>query len=294
MIRYPSTRTDIETAVYDIDARWLQKAQQRTDALRQAGSYSEASAIWSVVKPVFIDLQRNKCLFCERKFASPEYGRIEYDLEHFRPKSTVALWPDAARHPHLDYGFQTGVAGAGYHWLAYDLGNYAAACKICNSIFKIDFFPVEGIRGQADATIGELTAEEPLLCYPIGDGDDDPEDLITFVITTARPKHDHGRSARRGQVMIDFFGLNAREDLHRERARMIALLGTALVAITEGRANANDHAVLRLAADPRMPHANCLRSFRRFWDDDQETARKAYDLCRVYGLEEPGAPPPAL
>lgn len=294
MIRHEATAAEIDAAVRAIDPRWHQKALTRAGRIRRAGVYQETSAIWSVVKPVFIDLQKNKCVFCERQFESPEYGAIEYDLEHFRPKAAVSTWPDPVRHAHLNYHFATGGGSAGYHWLAYELANYAAACKICNSVFKSTHFPIDGPRGVACQTPGELRAERPLLCYPIGDADEDPEELLTFVATTARPRYTEGYRSRRGQVIIDLFGLNQREDLHRARARMIALVGPALLAVAEGRADVADTAVLRLAESPRMPHANCVRSFRRLWDADQETARRAYQLCRIYGLQEPGAPPPVL
>ncbi len=294
MIRYGVTAAEIEAAVDAIDARWRANASTRAERIRRAGSYDEPSSTWSAVKPVFIDIQRNKCAFCERQLESVEYGRIEYDLEHFRPKSAVFVWPDPKRHPELAYAFPTGAAGSGYHWLAYELSNYAAACKICNSIFKHDFFPVEGDRARAHQTAAELAPELALLCHPIGDADDDPEDLLSFVATTARPRSTEGRRGRRGRVIIDLFGLNVREDLHRERARMIALIGPALLNVANGTGDATDEAVLKLAENARVPHANCVRSFCRLWDEDRPTALRAYRLCRVYGLQEPGAPPPQL
>lgn len=294
MIRYSVSAVETEAAVDAIDARWRANATTRAERIRRAGSYDEPSSSWSAVKPVFIDIQRNKCAYCERQLESVEYGRIEYDLEHFRPKSAVSAWPDPKRHPDLAYAFQTGGASPGYHWLAYELSNYAAACKICNSVFKHVFFPIEGGRASPHQTAVELESELPLLCHPIGDGDDDPEDLLSFVATTARPRSTEGRRGRRGRVIIDLFGLNAREDLHRERARMIALVGPALLNVANGTSDSTDEAVLRLAEDARIPHANCVRSFRRLWDEDRPIALRAYQLCRVYGLQEPGAPMPEL
>jgi hypothetical protein len=40
----------------------------------------------------------------------------------------------------------------------------------------------------------------------------------------------------RGQIIIDFFGLNAREQLHRDRARMITVFSPALLAQQQGQA----------------------------------------------------------
>jgi len=94
------------------------------------GHYVETAAIWSTVKPVFMKLQLNKCVFCERQFESPLYGTIEFDLEHSRPKSNVLAWPDPQRHSALNYTVAMGDASEqGYFWLAYDPLNYVAPAR---------------------------------------------------------------------------------------------------------------------------------------------------------------------
>jgi hypothetical protein len=135
MIRYPYDATAIAAEISKIDARWATKAARRAKKLEQLGRYQEASSIWSTVKPVFMALQYNKCVFCERQFEDSLYGPVEWDLEHFRPKSNVTLWPDARRHSHLAYTENLGDASdTGYYWLAYELRNYAASCKVCNHV----------------------------------------------------------------------------------------------------------------------------------------------------------------
>src|SRR5689334_5351828 len=119
----------LEAAVDALDANWRRRAADRKAALIAAKKYAEASAIWSDIKPIFIEIQNRKCIFCERQFETPLYGRIEYDLEHFRPKSSVKGWPPRGRVPtHNNYPMGD-VSTAGYYWLAYDLFNYAASCK---------------------------------------------------------------------------------------------------------------------------------------------------------------------
>jgi hypothetical protein len=295
MIRYAYDPQDVADKIAAIDATWVAKAAQRTHTLIARQRYDEASSIWSAVKPVFMVLQKSKCIFCERQFESPAYGKIEFDLEHFRPKSNVSVWPDPSRHAHLTYAATLGPATpSGYYWLAYELLNYAASCKVCNTTFKLNYFPVANARGAALSSPHDLHAEGALLCYPIGDLDVDPETLVTFVATTAVPVAQAGPDALRGQVIIDFFGLNQRDILHRERAQMIGIFGTALKAITDGTASAADHAVIGQLRAPHIPHAACVRAFERLWHTDEPTARRAYDLCRVYGFAEPGTAPPTL
>jgi hypothetical protein len=130
MIRYPFDAEMVSAAINEVDRKWLKKAVAHTKALIKAKSFpSDYPSDWSKVKTVFMKLQQNKCIYCERQLANRDYGTIEWDLEHFRPKSKVACWPDHVRHRHLNYSFPTGPAlTEGYHWLAYNLRNYASAC----------------------------------------------------------------------------------------------------------------------------------------------------------------------
>jgi len=117
---------------------------------------------------------------------------------------------------------------------------------------------------------------------------------VTFVATTAVPTHATGEKALRGRVIIDFFGLNRRDALHRERARMIGSLGSALIDRDRGAPAPGVLSVIASMKGPNVPHAACVRAFMRLWDDDRATALRAYDLCRVFGFAEPGVAPPSL
>lgn len=145
MIRYDYSFEQITAAVHAHDSKWLGKAAERTEKIKAKGKFEESSSIWSDVKSIYIGLQNRKCIFCERQFENAEIGTIEYDLEHFRPKSSVEVWPPERLG--LNYGFGLGTASPnGYFWLAYHLSNYAASCKVCNSPLKSNYFPIAASR----------------------------------------------------------------------------------------------------------------------------------------------------
>lgn len=269
-------RADIERE----DANWFTKAATRIQTFIGLGYFEEASSIWSKAKPAFMILQSNKCAFCERPFTGPDESRIEMDLEHFRPKGAVAGWtPPEEGRPYA--GLLGSPSSNGYYWLAYDTANYAAACKICNSEYKKAFFPIAGPRCDDPNDTAGLAQELPYLVYPIGTQDDDPEDLITFTGTIARPVEANGRRHARAELMIDFFGLNTRDQLHIQRAETIERFGRALIAVADGSAAQADHTYVALIGNPLIPHAACLRAFKKLWDADEAGARRLYDACRV-------------
>jgi hypothetical protein len=291
MIRVDTTPAAVIDAVNAIKPKWIGKADKLTAAFVAAKKYEESSPMWSEVKPAFMALQNNKCIFCERQFESELYGKIEFDLEHFRPKSSVLGWPVAGRHSYT-YKFPTGGDNpAGYYWLPYALSNYAASCKVCNSNLKSNFFPVAGPRITEP---GDLAGEKALLCYPLGDADVDPEELVTFIATTAVPKAKTGPKRRRGQIIIDFFDLNKREQLHRERANMIIILGNALFNVANGLGDETDEQLIASLVEPIYPHTNCLRAFRAVWAKDRTFALKALKACKAYYAAGKGATPPSL
>ncbi|WP_338846684.1 hypothetical protein V8J88_23350 [Massilia sp. W12] len=282
MIRYPFDEQQVRTEIAAIDPNWAQKAAERTRKFLELGRYDEASSIWSTVKPVYMRLQHYKCIYCERQFEDEEVGTIEHDLEHFRPKGAVDVWPDPQRHT-FHYDFPTGSASAaGYYWLAYDLLNYCAACKVCNSIYKLNWFPIAAQRLAAPSDIGQLQAEQALLCYPLGNLDDDPEDLISFSATTAIPVHTSGRKHQRAKAIIDFFGLNTRQQLHIQRAQFICLFGYAFEKRHKGEADARDLALLAQIRSPELPHSACLRAFARTWDEKPALAKEIFAQCKAF------------
>jgi len=279
MIRHALNRKALRAYIKKEDANWFAKAAKRRKRLLALGLFKERSSIWSSAKPAFMLLQSNKCAFCERPFTGPDESRIEMDLEHFRPKGAVAAWtPPPGANP---YPAALGDASPkGYFWLAYDPANYAAACKICNSDYKGACFPIAGRRCDRPAGAVRLAAEQPYLVYPIGTADDDPEALITFTGTIARPVAPDGPRHARAALIIDFFGLNKRDQLHIQRAETIERFGKALIAVANGAAAPADHTYVAEIRNPLIPHAACLRAFKRLWDQDEPAARRLFDACR--------------
>lgn len=280
MIRYPFDLTQVQADVAALDPKWLNKAAKRTKKFLDLGRYEEKTAIWSAVKPVYMNFQHNKCVFCERKLESAIYGKIEHDLEHFRPKSSVLAWPDPQRHPDVSFPYATGdEAPAGYYWLAYDLENYAAACKVCNTAFKLNYFPIASVR----ATPGtDRASERQYLCYPLGELDADPQSLVTFMATTAVPAAQDGHDRRRGEVIIEFFGLNKRENLHFGRAEIISAFGGGLLAASTKIIDETEQKIIEEAGSNFFPHAGCLRAFLKLWLSDQPLAIQVYQRCFKY------------
>lgn len=202
MIRYPTPLSVIEEAVQRQHPRWKKQAERRTQLFARLGQYTETEMVagkerklaefWGQVKKVFMDLQYGKCIYCEMPIEAGTNAEIQWDLEHFRPKANVRAWPTQAD----TYPFPTGdPMSEGYYLLAYHLGNYAAACKTCNSPYKSDFFPIAGERVLHGATPEAHESELSFLIYPIGEAAADPQEHITFQGVVAQA---HNITARSG------------------------------------------------------------------------------------------------
>jgi hypothetical protein len=285
MIQYPISRGDLETRIRAEKADWLDRAAQRTETFRHKGCYEEKSSIWSEVKVVYMRLQGDaKCAYCERKLESEEFGRVEQDVEHFRPKGNVKSWnvPKRLR----DLGIAVTAAPTekrGYFLLPYHPLNYAAACKPCNSALKGDRFPIAGPYNLQGEDPTQLKSEQPYLLYPIGNADDDPETLIRFYGVAPQPVATSGYHRHRALVTIEFFKLDdatRRKNLILERARIIIVL-YALFEKLRGDAAAAEKERARQLVDaftqPTTPHANCARSFMRLCETQATEARAVSD-----------------
>ena len=233
MIRYRVTSADWQAAIDAVAPTWTKRAATRTAAYEIAGRYSvPPSSIWSEIKSVFMDLQGFKCGFCERRLEKSEFGNVEHDVEHFRPKGQVAAWPPSSapeRGEELDFDLGQ-PADPGYFLLAHHPENYLISCKTCNTALKGNGFPVEGLRDNAMKS-PRHTAERHLLVYPVGMVDDDPQQLIRFEGIVPVPAARSGRRRRRGRLIINFFQLAERDGLLEERAMTILGLHLALISV---------------------------------------------------------------
>ena len=307
MIRYElPPRKELEKEIEKVAPGWLADAKKRTAEYKAKGKYSEPpKPTWSKIKPVYRKYQFNKCAYCERKLVGGERGSVEHDIEHYRPKSNVGLWPNKKKLKQLGYDFPTGDAGGGYHLLPYDIFNYATACKVCNSTLKRDFFPVSGKRVTDSAAQSKLRKEGPFLLYPLGKFDeDDPEELIVFgaaapapaapdpIFVQPRPNPALGDPAkiRRARVTIDFFELDIREQLIKQRAEVVKKM---FEAFRDAAIHPDAERKKRAAKDlerwqeASSEHTSCARSFHRLCLTDLNAAKAAYDAAVAYIDQHP-------
>ena len=285
MIRYSISRTDLEALIRAEKSGWLDRAEERTEQFRAKGRYEESSSIWSEVKPVYMRLQGNsKCAYCERKLESIEVGKVEQDVEHFRPKASIKTWklPLALKDKGIPFA-KTPDEGRGYFLLPYHPFNYSAACKPCNSTLKKDYFPIAGKYDLKGDDPWRLKKEKPYLIFPIGDFDSDPEDLIRFHGTSPQPVKASGHKRYRALVTIEFFKLDdatKRKNLIRERAMVIIALHPQLEKFTAPR-SASEKALAKSVIDgftgPNAPHTNCARSFRALFQKNPTEAKSIFE-----------------
>lgn len=284
MIRYTCSRQQLESELETESPGWLADTAQRTAKFVAAQKFSESKSIWSRVKPVYMRRKGGqKCAFCERKLESQEFGAGEQAVEHFRPKGRVSAWKVPAQVKAKNIAVAAVPASQnGYYWLAYHPFNYTAACHPCNTSLKGDRFPIAGQYAAAgDPT--DLLAEQPLLIYPLGDFDDDPESLLEFNGASPVPKHPSGTPFDRAFVTIEFFHLDdavGRGNLFKERARIICALQGALDVLAGGPTldrKTRAESLLQRATRDDSPHANCARSFLRLAKADPAAAARIAD-----------------
>jgi len=287
VIRYGISPASIHSAINKVDAKWFANAAAVLAGLPNPAKSSDFKPLWSKIKGVYIELQHSKCCFCEK----PLEGKVEQDVEHFRPKAEVKPWKVPSRLSAQGVAVQQPTDGSsepGYSQLAYSPFNYAIACKTCNSTLKKNFFPIEGTRDSTATDPAKMDGEKALLIYPIGAVDDDPEQLIEFEALSPVPKKASGFNRRRALVTIEVFRLDdnsRRRPLFKLRATFVWLLFLEL----ERRANARsviqrqkDQAAIEMLTSPEMPFANCLRSFERLYGSDQARAEAIAEECQKF------------
>jgi hypothetical protein len=284
MIRYNVTSDDLFMMIELRVPGWLTQAKKKTARFKKSKCYREKSGTWSPVKPVFIELQHGKCAYCERKLEEGALGKIEWDVEHFRPKSKVRLWPPQGTGSRKTFPFGTGSASAkGYYLLPYHPLNYLASCKVCNSPLKSDFFPIAAPRRSfSEPDPRKLLKERPFLPYPLTDLDEDPETLLTFQGFICVPVDGSGDRRNRALVTIAFFGLNDRDTLLKDRAEMIISTSVMLDRLTGNPQDEIGNEFIRRMGLPGFRHANCARSFLRTFRSDPQLANEYVEKARAY------------
>ncbi len=290
MIRYPVTREKLEQVIDKVapgakrKKSWRERALAVTARCKQAKRYTGPD-LWSEVKGVYMDLQRYKCAYCETAMPRSETAAVAWDVEHYRPKNRVTPWPDGGTKERrgIAYAVKDGCA-TGYYLLAHEIQNYAGSCKECNSPLKGDHFPIAGKPSKPGVpNLKALNEEEqPLLLYPIGDVDTDPEEILTFEGIVPVPVAKSGHERDRARVCIDFFNLIGRRDLEKARATAIELLWTHLEQERSGRPaqRKSSQGMIAELTSPDSPHASCARAFVRAYRKDRDAAQAYLDEAR--------------
>lgn len=300
MSRYSISDEDLRGLIEEASASWLPAARARTKVLDDSGRYhddwkdEEIKVSWGDIKSVYRTLQGDKCGYCERPLAAsgkntPEIGGSEHDVEHYRPKAKVTTWGRRKHAPAPAFDFAwNNEARSGYYWLAYDPWNYCTACKVCNTELKGNRFPIRGPAGDSTMDRRALDAQErPLLLFPLGHIDEDPQEHIEFNGITPVAV---ARSVR-GRATIEFFLLDRRDDLERGRTDALLIawnwIGRELDA-SDAEQAARRAETDRLAARPGLLHANFVRSLVRLARTKPDHARQLHaaammDLAGVTG-----------
>lgn len=177
--------------------------------------------------------------------------------------------------------------GRGYFLLPYNIHNYSAACKPCNSALKGDRFPIAGTYELNGEDPSVLKREKPFLICPVSDWDDDPESMIHFHGVSPQAIQKSGHKHARAIVTIAFFGLDDvnRKNLIRERASIIVALFPYLEKLADGaigQARLVAQGIVSGFTSDRSAHANCARSFRRLFQSDRAEATAVFE--RTYKL----------
>ncbi len=235
------------------------------------------------MKDVYRAIQHNKCAYCERLLAHvedrPRLGAKDHDIEHYRPKAKVIAWRKRRAYPNHHVAFDKRMGRRkGYYWLAFELWNWCVSCTLCNSQLKGNRFPIAktGREGDHSADIAALNAQEkPLLVYPLGDVDTDPEELLAFHGVTVQPKAASGYARERGETIIAFFLLN-NPTLAKWRAVWIRLIWDAVQDEHAGKTGAMD-VVDEYLTGTKPPHAAALRAFIRLARSDFPAAKALYE-----------------
>jgi len=290
MIQYSISKRQLKSLIDKEKPGWLARAKTRTAKFKTLGRYEENSSIWSEIKKVFMRLQHCKCAYCERQLEGGEYGPIEHDLEHFRPKKKAKPWKLNTALTQAGVVLTQPASGnsdPGYHVLAYNPQNYCTSCKTCNSRLKSDYFPIEGPRSSGGNDPVKLKSEKPLLVNPVGNHDHPPESLIAFNGLSPYTCGSTKYKIRRGLVSISFFKLDdlGRKYLFSERATIITDMFAYLELAANGRTRrirTRYKKLVEVMTKPSSPHSNCARSFRKLYNQDWDEADAVCDLASDY------------
>lgn len=283
MIRYPIDVNALIDKINAVNPTWIARAFKRTQVYTAAKKYTGGTDFWGEIKKVYIELQHEKCVYCETKLQGAVLASKVHEVEHYRPKSNINDWPNDRFEAWKNFKPTWSVGAAnniGYYALAYHPLNYAISCTRCNSTLKSNYFPVRGIRDPDGHDPFAMTAEEPLLLYPISTVDtNDPQDLITFEGVLAVPKQANGPAYERAATTIAFFQLNHEDLVSRRKEQLLGLW----IALEKLKNPESDKArkLAQLVVDglcsPKAEFSSCMNSFMNLYLTDFSKAVSIVD-----------------
>ncbi len=195
---------------------WSRRAAEATERLleqnRNGQHFDFQKDIWKDLKNWLLEnVFHGKCAYCESKVTDTENG----DADHYRPKGQVSILSNE-KHTKVEID---GRIHPGYFWLAYNWQNLLPSCKLCNTAYKKDLFPIENqhvFDPQECFTCEELDKQEsPLLLNPYRCGKYSPRHHLQF--------GPHGRitarnGSKHGMASIKTYGLR-RQSLKESRRK---------------------------------------------------------------------------
>jgi hypothetical protein len=297
MIRHGIALNDLLGRIDALVPTWRTRAGTRTTAAIQAGRVGDTDGIWSEIKAIYMELQGFKCMYCEKPMPAPSpqgtaEGKVEYDVEHFRPKNRVTRWPtsEVKTKRRIDYDAQLQQGEAvGYVRLAFQPWNYGVSCKTCNSELKGDRFPILGAINAALTDRTALDAAElPCLVLPIGDGGVDPEAWLEWKgpVVSAKATLD-AQTRLRARTLIDFFELDSRSDLVLQRCHLIFMLAAKLEQAQQpAPAGPKARDFIDRLTDRTGAFAGCGRGFVALFNANPTEAKRWRDLAEEYILSK--------
>lgn len=281
MIRFEVTKAQLDADITATNGKWFADSAAVLASLPSPPKSSDFKPLWSKIKQLYIDLQKSKCCFCEK----PLEGKIEQDVEHFRPKAEIKPWKVPAKLAAEGVSTKQPADGSsedGYAQLAYQPFNYAMSCKTCNSTLKKNLFPIEGTRDSGSVDPSKMKSEKALLIYPISNLDTDPRELIEFTALSPVPKKASGFARRRALVTIEIFRLDRRRDLMKQRAYLVRLLFLELQAeanATTSASRAKHQGAIDALTSSETPFTNCMCCFADLYRSDLAQAEKIAHEC---------------
>jgi hypothetical protein len=227
------------------------RATKRALADARAGRpHTFKPRIWGKLKEWLLEhVFCGKCAYCESKVGITGFGAGE----HYRPKARVTK---KTRSGVIVIVTFRGKRHPGYHWLPYHWQNLLPACDQCNTMGKMNQFPILGKyvtspRGRGPAEIDAV--EKPLLIHPYFDK---PEDHLAF-----GEKGVVASKSLRGETSIDVYNLT-RGDLVAARQKEQELAWLKLKSALDGASGAAD-AVVAPYLSGMEPYSAAVRDYVR-------------------------------